>query len=58
MDAIAAIRTRRSVRAFIDEPLDRATIEELLSDAAHAPFTPTAGMCEWRRAAITARPPR
>ena len=47
MDAIAAIRTRRSVRAFLDKPLDRATIEALVDDAAHAPFTPIAQAGAW-----------
>ena len=47
MDAIAAIRTRRSVRAFLDTPLDRATVEALLGDAASAPFTPIAQSGAW-----------
>ena len=32
-----AIRTRRSVRAFLPTPVDRATVEELLALAARAP---------------------
>ena len=32
-----AVTRRRSVRAFLDQPVDRADIEELLSLAAHAP---------------------
>ena len=52
MDAIAAIRTRRSVRAFLDTPLDRATIEALIDDAAHAPFTPIAQSGAWHFSVI------
>lgn len=52
MDAIAAIHTRRSVRAFLPTPLDRATIGDLLGDAAHAPFTPVAQSGAWHFAAI------
>ena len=55
MDAIAAIRTRCSVRAFIDEPLDRATIGDLLGDAAHAPFTPIAQTGAWHFTVICGR---
>ena len=55
MDAITAIRTRRSVRVFLDTPLDRATIEALLGDAAHAPFTPIAQSGAWHFTVIRGR---
>ena len=55
MDAIAAIRTRRSVRSFLDTPLDRATIGDLIADAAHAPFTPIATEGAWHFTAILGR---
>lgn len=55
MDAIAAIRTRRSIRAFLETPLDRATIEALLEDAAHAPFTPIAQSGAWHFTVILGR---
>jgi nitroreductase len=35
--ADAAIKTRRSLRAFLDEPVAKATIEEILAVAARAP---------------------
>lgn len=34
---VEAVSNRRSVRAFLDRPVDRAEIEELLALAAHAP---------------------
>jgi len=55
MDAIAAIRSRRSVRAFLDEPLDRVVLEALIADAAHAPFTPIARTGAWRFSVILGR---
>jgi nitroreductase len=42
MDAIEAIRTRRSVRAYQDRPVARDLIEAVIADAAHAPWTPGA----------------
>lgn len=48
MDAITAIRTRRSVRAFADRPVPRDLIAELIADAGHAPFTPIASEGAWR----------
>lgn len=39
MDAVEAIRTRRSVRAFTPDAVPRALIEELVRDAACAPYT-------------------
>ena len=55
MDAITAIRTRHSVRAFRDAPLDRAIIAELVADAAHAPFTPIATDGAWHFTVILGR---
>jgi nitroreductase len=40
MDAIEAIRSRRSIRQFRDEPVERPLIEAVIADAAHAPWTP------------------
>ncbi|MBI5251596.1 MAG: nitroreductase [Desulfomonile tiedjei] len=37
MDLIEAIRTRRSVRAFLDEPISTETLEQVLADAGRAP---------------------
>jgi nitroreductase len=37
MDILETIRTRRSVRAFRDEPVPKATLESLLRDASRAP---------------------
>ncbi|HLY78281.1 MAG TPA: nitroreductase family protein [Caulobacteraceae bacterium] len=37
MDAIEAIHTRRSVRSYLDQPLERELIEALIWDAAQAP---------------------
>ena len=42
MDAIEAIRTRRSVRSFLVRPVERPLLEGLIVDASHAPFTPIA----------------
>ena len=55
MDAIAAIRTRRSVRAFLNEPLDHAAIRDLIDDASHAPFTPIAQSGAWHFTVILGR---
>ncbi len=40
MDAITAIRTRRSIRDYAPETPPRALITEVLRDAVHAPWTP------------------
>ncbi len=37
MDAMEAIYGRRSVRAYVEKPVDRALVEELLQAAVHAP---------------------
>jgi nitroreductase len=37
MDLLDTIRTRRSVRAFQDEPVSRELLHRVLSDARHAP---------------------
>lgn len=47
MDAIDAIRTRRTVRRYREETVPRALIEELIADATHAPFTPIAREGAW-----------
>jgi nitroreductase len=48
MDAITAIRGRRSVRAYQDKPVARELIAALIEDAAHAPFTPISKQGAWR----------
>jgi nitroreductase len=40
MDTVDAIRTRRSIRSYLDRPIDRSLIEEVIRDAAQAPVTP------------------
>ena len=40
MDAIDAIRTRRSIRHYLDRSVERPLIEAVIADAAHAPWTP------------------
>ena len=40
VDAIEAIRGRRSIRQFLDRPVGRDEIEAVIADAAHAPWTP------------------
>ena len=57
MDAIEAIRSRRSIRAFADRAVDRALLAELIADAAHAPFTPAAKDGAWRFTVILGREP-
>jgi len=46
MEVIEAIHSRRSVRAFIDQPVQRDLIEDLIWDAAQAP-PPFAGQSPW-----------
>jgi nitroreductase len=55
MDAIAAIRSRRSTRAFEDRPLDRQLVTALIEDATHAPFTPIAKRGAWLFTVIEGR---
>jgi len=46
MDTIEAIRTRRSIRSFRSDPVERAVIAEIIADAAQAP-PPFAGQVPW-----------
>ncbi len=46
MDVIQAIHTRRSIRAYTDQPVDRGLIEALIWDAAQAP-PPFSGQVPW-----------
>jgi nitroreductase len=46
MDAIEAIHTRRSIRAYTSRPVDRDLIADLIWDAAQAP-PPFAGQVPW-----------
>ena len=47
MDAISAIRGRRSVRRYLDRPVVRDLIEAVIADAAHAPWTPISPPEPW-----------
>lgn len=47
MDVIDAIHTRRSIRAYRPEPVQRDLIEDLLSAAVQAPSPPTSGDTPW-----------
>jgi len=55
MDAIEAIHRRRSIRVFLDRPVERTLLAELIVDAAHAPFTPSARMGAWQFAVVLGR---
>lgn len=52
MDAIDAIRGRRSVRDYLPRPVDRAVIADLIRDATHAPWTPMSAPEPWVFAVI------
>jgi len=47
MDAIEAIRGRRSIRAYRPDPVARSLIEEVIWDAAQAPTPPVSGETPW-----------
>lgn len=47
MDAIEAIRGRRSVRRYRGTAIDSALIEAVITDAAHAPWTPVSVPHPW-----------
>jgi nitroreductase len=47
MDALEALTTRRSIRAYRDEAVDHALIEAVIADAATAPSTPVSGTRPW-----------
>lgn len=47
MDAIEAIRTRRSFRRYEPVPVDRGIIAEIIADAACAPWTPLSAPEPW-----------
>ena len=53
MDLIAAIKERRSCRAFLPDPIDEATIEQVLEAAVWAPSP--ANLQPWEFIVITAR---
>jgi nitroreductase len=46
MDVIEAIHSRRSIRAYTNQPVDRGLISDLIGDAAQAP-PPVAGLAPW-----------
>jgi len=46
LDAIEAIRTRRSIRDYQQRPIERRLIEDVIEDAAHAP-PPFSGQVPW-----------
>jgi nitroreductase len=47
MDAIQAIRGRRSIRSYLGTPIERSLLEEIIEDAAHAPWTPASKPEPW-----------
>ena len=47
MDVIAAIHSRRSIRRYWPDPVDRALLEELLYAAVQAPTPPVSGPAPW-----------
>src|SRR5579864_3551846 len=51
MDAIEAIRTRRSIRDYQQRRVERELVEEIILDAAHAP-PPFSGQVPWTFTAI------
>lgn len=55
MDAIEAVRTRRSIREYQDREVDRDVIEALIIDAAHAPWTPLSLPDPWIFSVIEGR---
>lgn len=55
MDVVQAIHSRRSIRAYTAEPLDRTLIEVLLWDAVQAPTPPVSGPSPWALCVIEGR---
>ena len=55
MDAIEAIRARRSIRDYLSDPVPRPIIDEILLDAAHAPWTPLSLPDPWLFTVIEGR---
>ena len=47
METIEAIHTRRSIRAYLPEPVPRELIQDLLWDAVQAPSPPISGEIPW-----------
>ncbi len=52
MEAIEAIHTRRTIRAFRPDPVDRAILERILWAAVQAPTPPISGTSAWRLCVI------
>lgn len=52
MDVITAIHTRRSIRSYRPEGIDRATIADLIFAAAQAPSPTNSGAKPWRFAVV------
>ena len=46
MDVIEAIHTRRSIRSYLHQPVERELIEQVIWDAAQAP-PPFSGRLPW-----------
>lgn len=55
MDVLHAIHTRRSIRAYTADPLERSLIEALLWDAVQAPTPPVSGPSPWTLCVIEGR---
>ncbi len=47
MDSIECIKTRRSVRKYTDQPIERDTIEKIMEAAAYAPSCWLRAVCLW-----------
>ena len=47
MDAIAAIRNRRSIRDYAETAVERGLVEAVIGDSTHAPWTPLALPDPW-----------
>lgn len=47
MDVFEAIHSRRSIRKYRPDPVDRALLEELLYAAVQAPTPPVSGTIPW-----------
>jgi nitroreductase len=52
MDALAAIHTRRTIRAYRPDPVNRALLEEVLWAAVQAPTPPVSGAASWKLCVI------
>ncbi len=52
MDALTAIHTRRTIRAYTGQPLARSVLQQLLHAAVQAPTPPVSGASPWQLCVI------